>query len=207
MFMASMPRRRSQSDRAADDDPEHARSSACMSELPGSDCAGGGPRERRVFPARSADFAWATWAPATARSSWSWACARGAAGPVAALTRSPGRAWRGRTVPGGQDASRWLLPGGQPGPGPAPDNRPGPAAVAPGRRRAEGRDSRSPGSPTPGPLGRGHGTGDRYLRFHRHGQVGPSPRHRWPAARRPAAPRSRSCAPLAAVQGWRTLRE
>ena len=45
---------------------------------------------------------------------------------------------------GGQDASRWLLPGGQPGPGPAPDDRPGPAAVAPGRRRAEGGGTRFP---------------------------------------------------------------
>jgi len=233
------------------DDLQSALFSA-TSEHAGSDCAGGGARERRVFPARSAGLPWAAWAPATARSRLSWVCARGAAGPVAALTRSPGRARRGRPVPGGQDASRWLLPGGQRGlcaavrargrggrikvavawqrarglgrlrrrhqpppgtparcprcprpaspaaaasactvsqlmpatgseryaiPGPAPDDRPVPAAVAPGHRRAEGRD---PGRPAPHarPPGRGRGTGGRHLRFHRHGQVGLSPRHR-----------------------------
>ena len=42
--------------------------------------------------------------------------------------------------------------------------------------------------PTPGPPGRGRGTGGRHLRFHRHGQVGLSPRHR-----RAARDRPRSC--------------
>jgi hypothetical protein len=68
------------------------------------------------------------------------------------------------------------------GTGPGTQRSPVPAAVAPGHRRAEGRDSRSPGSLTPGPPGRGHGTGGRHLRFHRHGQIGPSPWHRAPTA-------------------------
>lgn len=42
--------------------------------------------------------------------------------------------------------------------------------------------------PTPGPPGPGRGTGGRHLRFHRHGQVGLSPRHR-----RAARDRPRSC--------------
>ena len=39
--------------------------------------------------------------------------------------------------------------------------------------------------PTPGPPGRGRGTGGRHLRFHRHGQVGLPPRHRRAARDRP----------------------
>ena len=46
--------------------------------------------------------------------------------------------------------------------------------------------------PAPGPPGRGRGTGGRHLRFHRHGQVGPSPRHRRAARDRPRD-RPRSC--------------
>ena len=199
--------------------------------------------ERR---AATAGLPWAAWASAMARSSWSWV-----AGPRGRPYKAHWTgARRGRPVCGGQGASRWLLPGGQPGlraavpargarrrievavawrrapgtrpaapghqpppgtrarcprcpgpvspssaagartvssrcprpgsgrdaiPGPAPDDRPVPAAVAPGRRRAEGRD---PGRPAPHarPPGRGRGTGGRHLHFHRHGQVGPSPR-------------------------------
>ncbi len=86
-----------------------------MSEHPGSDCAavarGNGLSFRPDQPACPGR-------PGHRRRhgpAGSWVCARGAAGPVAALTRSPGRARPGRPVPGGQDASRWLLPGGQPG--------------------------------------------------------------------------------------------
>ena len=224
-----------------------------MSEHPGSDCAavarGNGLSFRPDQPACPGR-------PGHRRQhgpAGSWVCARGAAGPVAALTRSPGRARRGRPVPGGQDASRWLLPGGQPGlpaavlarmrggrievavawrrarglrrhqpplgtpakcprcpdpgcsrppagartvsqlmpatgseqyaiPGPAPHDRPVPAAAAPA---ADGRRDAipdRPAPPTPGLPGRGHGTGGRHLRFHRHDQVGPSSRHRRPAA-------------------------
>ena len=46
--------------------------------------------------------------------------------------------------------------------------------------------------PAPGPPGRGRGTGGRHLRFHRHGQVGLSPRHRRAARDRPRD-RPRSC--------------
>jgi hypothetical protein len=41
--------------------------------------------------AATAGSPWAAWEPAMARSSWSWICARGGAGPVAALTGSLGR--------------------------------------------------------------------------------------------------------------------
>ena len=200
-----------------------------MSEHPGGDCAGGGARERPIFAARSAGVR------------------------------------RGRPVPGGQGASRWMLPGGQRGPsaavlarvrggrikvawrrarelerlrrrhqllpggagqmprcrvrrrprpplvrapcplmpatgsgrdaipGPAADDRPVPAAVAPGHRRAEGRDppvARLPHARAAGTrawFGRG-----RHPRFHRHGQAAAA---QAPAAccAGPAAIRSRSC--------------
>ena len=57
------------------------------------------------------------------------------------------------------------------------------ATVPLGQRRAEGRDSGSLGSLAPGAPGRGHGTGGHRVRSPRHGQFGPPPRHRRPAAR------------------------
>ena len=57
------------------------------------------------------------------------------------------------------------------------------ATVPPGQRRAKGRDSGSLGSLAPGAPGCGHGTGGHRVRSPRHGQFGPPPRHRRPAAR------------------------
>ena len=76
-------------------------------------------------------------------------------------------------------------------PGPAPDDRPVPTAVAPGRRRAEGRD---PGRPAP--RARATRTWAWYgwpsPALSPPGQVGLSPRHRRAARDRPRD-RPRSC--------------
>jgi hypothetical protein len=105
-----------------------------MSEHPGGDCAGGGARERPVFPARSAGLPWAV--------------------VGAGISRRPGtrarclaaRAWRRPASAAGARTVSQLMPATGSGrdaiPGPAPDGRPAP------RSRA-----------TPGPPGRGHDTG------------------------------------------------
>ena len=110
-----------------------------MSEHPGSDCAGGGARERPVFRARSVGLPWVAWAPAMARSSWvlglcPWCCraggcpcpltrsARGVAAPCP-VARAPhagccpagGPGCLPPSWPASAAASRSLSPGGVPG--------------------------------------------------------------------------------------------
>jgi len=81
--------------------------SACVSTRE-TGFADGDARERPVFRPGQ---------PACRRQSWALAtvCAGGAAGPVAALARAPGRRAAWPHVPGGQGTSRWLLSGGQRG--------------------------------------------------------------------------------------------
>ena len=99
--------------------------------------------ERR---AATAGLPWAAWASAMARSSWSWVCARGAAGPVAALTSSPGRRaewpprvrWPGRlTLAAARRAARTAC------------RPPGPRARRPhrGRRRLAACPGTTPAAP------------------------------------------------------------
>jgi hypothetical protein len=73
-----------------------------------------------------------------------------------------------------------------------PGTRRSPGAGRGGARPPAGGGTRSgrPAPPTPGQPGHRRGTGGRHLRFHRHGQVGPSPRHR------------RAAGPAAIMRGW-----
>jgi hypothetical protein len=86
-----------------------------MTEHPGSDCAGGGARKRPVSGPGQPGCPGRPGHQRRRGPARSWVCAGGAAGPTAALTRSPGRRGVGRAWPVATAPYAGCWPGGQPG--------------------------------------------------------------------------------------------